>query len=212
MRSCALIGSGEVVDGFEFRVKSTRVDYCIFDDSMTPANQSQRGCRLQCSPTLLLGSYAQTPIILSYAEHTDGEVAVTIFNLLKCCCIFWVIYRNNRMVLRVTLIDAIASFLEEPDSHTRSFGVATKASVTENLVKGLFQGQGRAITWEKKKVRCGMPWNLERGLLPRASSLASLGPRASALRTRLYCGTFITEMLVLLCSGGCVLAMQGGRP
>ncbi|KAK4449779.1 hypothetical protein QBC34DRAFT_350319 [Podospora aff. communis PSN243] len=95
--------------------------------------EAQRECRLQCSPTLLL--------------------AVTMFNLLKCCCILWVIYRNNRMVLIITLGDAVASFLEEPDPHTWNFGVATKASITKNLVKGRFRAHGRAINWERKKVR-----------------------------------------------------------
>ncbi|KAK0627378.1 hypothetical protein B0T14DRAFT_563186 [Immersiella caudata] len=132
MRYCNLMGSGEAVEGFKFQIHGAEVDYCIYDDSTDASNKAQNECRLQCSPELLL--------------------AVTIFNFLKCCCILWVIYHNKTCVLIVTLGDAIASFLEEPDPYTKNFGVATKASITKNLIGGSFQGQGRALNWEKKAV------------------------------------------------------------
>jgi len=58
---CGLLGSGlfseELAAEFVLDEPPMKVDYCIYDDSVRAANESQRQCRLQCSPVLLLGSY-----------------------------------------------------------------------------------------------------------------------------------------------------------
>jgi hypothetical protein len=60
-----LLGSGllneELAAEFVLDEPSMEVDYCIYDDSVTAANERQHQCRLQCSPVLLLGSYKIFP-------------------------------------------------------------------------------------------------------------------------------------------------------
>ncbi|KAK5659488.1 hypothetical protein OQA88_689 [Cercophora sp. LCS_1] len=51
----------------KFRFGGEQVDHCIYDDeTLTPANQEQHMCRLQCSPTLLAGD-----AVASFLEQPD---------------------------------------------------------------------------------------------------------------------------------------------
>ncbi|KAK3349773.1 hypothetical protein B0T25DRAFT_633098 [Lasiosphaeria hispida] len=134
---CGLLASNELsleaaqnfIPGEETHLKT---DYCIYDDSITPANQVQRKCYLQCSPHIL--------------------AAVTAFNWIKCLCILWVIRRCERRKLLNTLGDTIASFLERPDPWTKDFGVASKASIM-NSRKFPTARRGVPIIWERSAVR-----------------------------------------------------------
>ncbi|KAK1758869.1 hypothetical protein QBC47DRAFT_409691 [Echria macrotheca] len=70
---CGLLGSGQfseqLASEFALDEPEVPVDYCIYDESITPANEVQHQCRLQCSPVLLF--------------------VVTLFNFIKCGCILW---------------------------------------------------------------------------------------------------------------------------
>ncbi|KAF1992466.1 hypothetical protein K402DRAFT_6888 [Aulographum hederae CBS 113979] len=107
------------------------VDYCMVADMDPAHNEAMSTCHLQFSPTVIL--------------------VVTIFNACKCFCVLWVIWTRREQSI-CTLGDAIASFLEIPDEHTRATGVATKSTI-EGLEKRDAIKAGEAVRWTPTRIR-----------------------------------------------------------
>ncbi|KAE8454592.1 hypothetical protein EG329_000215 [Mollisiaceae sp. DMI_Dod_QoI] len=129
--------------------KGSLVQYCLRKlDS--EGEEAFNTCELQASPTIL--------------------TVVTCLNFLKCCCIFWVIWYRSEHSL-CTLGDAIASFLESPDPHTKSLGLVSKDSII-NLDDWQ---NGGTIEWRPRSIRWLHAASLRRWVFTMTTSGLILG-------------------------------------
>ncbi|KAI4197238.1 MAG: hypothetical protein LQ350_006069 [Teloschistes chrysophthalmus] len=106
--------------------RSDPVEYCL-------SHQVEERCRLQFSPALL--------------------IIVVICNAIKASCMFLMIYQRDSEPL-VTLGDAMASFLDEPDPTTRENCLATKYHfVNRAWTKGPRRWESQEHRWFKAASR-----------------------------------------------------------
>lgn len=90
-----------------------------------------------------------------YSLHHDSDggpdIVVSLFNLIKCLCIFQVLRFDHRTTLCI-LGDAIASFLEKPDVTTKSLGNTSCKQIAE-FNQSWSMKHGKAIRWKPHPVR-----------------------------------------------------------
>ena len=128
-RMCRLSNILKVVDNWT--IMSDLVDYCL-------SRREEEKCYLQFSRTLL--------------------IVVIICNFVKVVCMTLMVYQHDSEPL-VTLGDAIASFLDEPDSATQGNCIATKNDFRKN------HWTAAAKTWQPTQLRWFKNASLKRWLL-----------------------------------------------
>ncbi len=87
-------------------------------------------------------------------------VVVIACNLIKLGCLLWTTIRMNQPTL-VTLGDAIASFLQEPDLATRGYCMASK----DQLERGVRIDGGKPQRWDGRCRFWGATISLPRWLI-----------------------------------------------
>ena len=112
-------------------ISSDLVDYCL-------SLRKEENCRLQFSLTIL--------------------ILVIICNFVKAACMTLMVYQHDSEPL-VTLGDAIASFLNEPDSATQGNCIATKNDFRKS------HWTAAANTWQPRQLRWFKNASLKRWLV-----------------------------------------------
>ncbi len=124
-----------------------RVQYCLqVPDAL--AASAFNACRVQCAPSVLFGM--RNPIVSGPAK--EHVLVTSIFNLIKSVGIVWLLYGRSQHTI-CTLGDAIASFLETPDTTTSKFGVATSHSLTRIVGTSRKEAKAGPQMWLPKDIR-----------------------------------------------------------
>jgi hypothetical protein len=114
-----------------WRCRSHRTANCsVADEREVPRDRSQwapfeeplRYCIVEQVPEMCK---------LGFSFPIAGMVIVA--NLVKACCMAWLLLRYKKHEALVTLGDALASFLERPDPHTRGWCLQDKNQIEGNL-------------------------------------------------------------------------------
>ncbi|KAF7502331.1 hypothetical protein GJ744_006019 [Endocarpon pusillum] len=157
------VATFDASDGVAWAHSGHHVQYCLSRQNI-PGEQEFRDCRVQCAPVILL--------------------VVALFNLVKCVSMLWLLYIRPEQTLS-TLGDAIASFLEKPDPHTKNCGVATKMSVQASEKRIDTWGEGECRAWLPATTRWYQAASLSRWLVTMTTSLLILIAGTAVLGTGL---------------------------
>ena len=108
--------------------------------------------------------YCYSEIVEEYCElHFSVAFALTVMttNLAKACCILYILKKlPSKSPMLVTIGDAIASFLDDPDPHTHEMCCFSKSLVQQLWEKDLAHATAEQIvakgqTWPPKSRRWG---------------------------------------------------------